>query len=277
MAHNRGADGFISIPNTTSSNHVNGSGVSQTGFDLYRLIQTALKSIAFNINETADTDNTTGLVASPDAITDMAGGLRRRTLSINALFPKASPSWGHRGMITAASHYTAHVDAFTLDLSWLFGETTPLEDPPVSDASYEPGDCSWRGTMVGDVSATVSVPNTNIEAAASLRLKDEDTVDTTFAGTIITNGRTVNVDRKAALQRITQSFVGDGVLTAAGDNKLFDGAIGLPDICEMILQYKSGKTETIDGFLTSLSISVARGQLVTVSGTVQLTGGSVIT
>lgn len=274
MAHLRGSDGFLSVPDTSSAAH---GTVDQTGFDLYRVIQTALKGVSFTVDQTSDTGNISGLVSSPDAISYMSAGLGRSTLSFGAQFPKSSPSWGHRGFVTAASHYTAHIDAFTLGIAWESGETTPLADPPVEYAQYEPGDMSWGGTMVGDVSSSVSVPKTGIEAAANFRLKDEATTDTTFAGTIITNGRSVTVDKQGGLQRISQSFVGDGALTFAGDNMIFDGAVGLPDITELVLKYGTGKTETVPGFLTALNINLARGQITTVSGTIQLTGDSVIT
>lgn len=273
MAHLRGADGFISVPGTSSS--ANGS-VTQTGFDLYNLIQTALKGVAFSIDQKADTGNTTGLTSSSDPDTYMASGLKRSTLSFKGLFPKAAPAYGHRGFVTAASHYTAHLDGWTLSLAWASGETTEFQDPPSDHADYEPGDLSWKGTMVGDVSSSVSVKEVGVEAAALFRLKDETTLDTTFAGTIITDSRGMTVDKQGGLQRLSQSFVGDGPLTAAGDNKLFAGAVGLPDITELVLQYGSGKTETVLGFLTGLNIAVSRGSLTTVTGSIQLTGSPVI-
>lgn len=262
MARARGADGYISVADSNT--------------DLYRIFHTATKPVSFILGGTTEVQPTTGLAASPTVITENAGGLNARTATFECLFPKASPAYGHRGLVTAASHYAAMLHTWTMDIQFQVLPATGFATTPVDNAEWVPGDYSWGGTFVGDVDSTVAVPETNIEAAASFRLKDETTVDTTMAGTIITDGSSHTVQRQGGLQQLSQSYKGDGALTAAGDNMLFNGALAIPDITPVLFTFFSGKTLTQDAFLSRLSINVTRNQITKVSGALQLTGDPTI-
>lgn len=267
MARNRGSEGKIVVPGTSSGS------VVQTGFDLYRIIQTVGKVTQFSVSQAAAVGDISGFESSPVAYRDFASGIKSGTLGFKCLYPSGAPAYGHRGHVSFSPGYTAHLNAFNLALAWEVLETTEFQSgAPLSDSTFEPGDMTWSGSMTGVVSDTTTQVEPGVSGTGTFRLNDETTADNTLAGTIVTENRNPVVNRQGGHQEITQAFKGSGVLTGAGDNKLFDGAIGLSDITEMVLTYNSGKTETVDGFLSALNISVVRGQLIDISGTIQLTG-----
>lgn len=266
MGRNRGSHGKIVVPSTSSG------AVDQSGFALLRIIETVGRVMEFAPNQQSDIANTSGFESSPVAYVENSPGLNGAQLAFKMMYPKTTPAFGHRGLVTFASGYTAHMYAWSLAMQWEALDTTEFAATPIDDKEFESGDHSWAGSMTSVVSDTTVMVEPGVEGAATFRMNDETTVDNTLAGTIVTSGRAVSVNRQGGHQTVTQQFSGDGVLTGAGDNKLFDGAIGVMEMTELVLTYNTGKTETVDGFLSQLNINVTRGALIDVSGTITLSG-----
>lgn len=260
MARNRGSHGNIAVPNTSSG------AVTQTGFMLHNIIQTATKVYAFDLNESVETAREDGLAGGGGVATEMGYGLSQAEIGFRALFPKASPAWGHRGYVTFSSGVVLHLDGFSLDLAWEVLQDTELSDPPPTAHSFMPGDLTGRGSITGGTSSSTAMAQAGANGAATLRVKDESSTDTTFAGTIIMDQRAPSVDKRGGLQVLTQGFVTDGTITGAGDNAIIDGAVGVPEDTEIVLTYNTGRTETVDVFLSSLRVQCQIGQQIQVDG-----------
>lgn len=262
-----GITGLIEVPDTSSGT------VDQTGFDLYNLIETASGPYTFNLNVPQDVFDSTEFGAMAVANTN---GLKAWTATINAKFPKAGAKIGNGGLVTFSSGYAANVRDWNMAVNAAEHDVTVFDGTtPPTWREFLPGLVSWAGAYNAMIDDTTPLVVPGASAAATFKLTEDGTTDRTLAGDVVVSslGATVNVgDRNMA----AYAFAGNGDLTAAGTANIFaSGAVGIPDVTEVIFKATNSRTYTGLCFWTSIGVTVPVDGLIEVTATLRGSGALV--
>lgn len=259
-----GITGLVSVPDE------DGDSASQTGLDLYHLIETGSGPYSFTMQVPQDVFDATEFGATSVA---NAAGLKAWTANISARFPKAGAKIGSGGLVTFASGYAAGVRDWSLTLNAAEHDVTAFDSTtPPEWRAWLPGLVSWSGSYNAHIDGTTPLVVPGASAAATFKLTEDGTTDRTLAGNIVVNSMapTVAVGEKNV---VAYGFAGNGDLTAAGTgNILPSGAIGTPDECEVVFKANSSRTYTGRAFWTSIGITVPVDGLIEVTATLRGTG-----
>lgn len=263
--------------------------------DLYHLIMTGCRPATFTLNDSVDPLDTTGFAASL-ASTTMTPGLIGGTAEITCLFPKTTPLSASSGLVTISGTDLVACHKWNLDISWPVLDITAFGSTAPTNMIYRPGRvCTWKGGFSlrhqNDAAAT-ALPALGAAGSTAgttvFKLIEEGGTDSSFTGSIYRISRSKKADPKTTVD-VDYTFQGTGNITAVGSAApLPAGAIdmpdwdatggepsdGIPDI-SLILQYYTGRTDTVPGFLSSVKIDCQMNQLVKVVATVQLAGAIV--
>ena len=252
-----GLTGLLSAPDTSSG------AVDQTGFDLYRLIETSTDPFSCTINGTGEAFASVGFgTGSVQVAKDQLQGLGAWTGSFTARYPRGAPAVGHQGLATFGSGYTLGMTGWSLTINAeAYDDTAQASTPP-----------TWRDFLAGQITATgsfdCSIDDTtavtlNTAGAATFRMNTETTTDNTLAGNIVITGFSpAVVQGQKNVMRYT--FAVNGNLTSAGDNALFAaGTLATPTMTEIVLRAKGDRDYTGDAFWTSVQIGAQIGSPIT--------------
>ena len=275
---------------STDLNHMLGS-TATTG---------CLRVNRWTYNPESDLIDTTAFGASAITSASNLSGLFNGSFDFEAMYPKivtaasaTTPRLGNSGLITFASSSGKVTYAHEYELNFEFGEEdiTDFIGTPVSVRKFKPLGlvrASGQWTTRHDSAATlpaVTAVNTG-GAAATFKLTEDGTADVAITGSIvIPRGPSFTVDPRTGQIRATYQFTFDGDATAvAGDTLpcVFPaGTIdasdwdtntdNTPDVT-VVGTAVTGQTYTATGFLRSLRIRVAVGQMIEVGGSIRLNG-----
>jgi hypothetical protein len=267
MAHTVGITGLVSVPDTSSDS------VDQTGFDLRHLLGAGTgggRPYQANLSVVVPEFDTTGFAAS---LTSMSyvGGIGSWTGSINMRFPNPTNTTGKCGNVTFANGYALRVNQWSAALAAQSFETTEFGATCPEWLTFVPGLISGTGSYAGGIDDTTAI-SMGASGAATFRLTDESSVDNTLAGSIFYTGinPAFNVGQ---LNTVGHNFRFNGAITSAGDTPLFpSGAIGIPDITEIVVSADGSRDYTGLCFWTGVSITVPVNGLIDVSVSIQGTG-----
>lgn len=267
MAQTRTIEGLISVEDDSTG------AVDQTGFDLHHLFNSGVGAFGATMTESTPSYDSTIWATTPPGSMSKITGMLNRTIAIQAKFPLASPATGKCGLVTFANGYVLHANGFSVNLNAAAYDATEFDAGTCpTSLSYVPGEISGSGSWEGGVSDTTTTGDAGDAGAASFRLTP-DTADNTIAGNIVVTNVNVGGAIGGGLNRITQAFDFNGDVTIAGTNPpLPTGAIGIPDVTELVWRVAGSKTFTVNAFWTSLSFQVSQNALIGVSGTLQCTG-----
>ena len=261
--------GFISAPDTS------GGAVDQTGFDLYRLLNTSTAPFSAGLNITAESFDVTAFASSLVAV-DKIQGLKGFTASFSGRYPRCTPKAGHEGLVTYSNGYTVGCRSWSITVNAGTEDDTALSSTPPEWMDSIPNLISASGTFeaVIDDTTAISLPNTG---AATFRLNTESGDDNTVAGNIGITGVSSTIALGNGRNLVTYTFDFDGNLTFAGDNSLFAaGALTKPDLTEIVIKADNSRTYTGTTHWTSITMGAAIGSPIEVSGSLQGSGALVV-
>jgi hypothetical protein len=268
MAHTVGITGLVTVPDTATG------AIDQTGFDLYKLLGATTGggrpySASLQIsNPEYDITAFAGSLSSMGYI----GGINSWTGTINMRFPNPTVGSGRCGNVTFANGYALRVNQWSAALAAQLFETTEFDTTCPSWATFVPGLISGTGSYAGGIDDATAITLPAPNGAATFRLTDESSVDNTLAGNIFITGAGPNIVVNQ-LNNVSHNFRFNGAITAAGDTPLFpSGAIGKPDITEIVVSADGNRDYTGFCFWTSVSITVPVQGLIDISVGIQGTG-----
>lgn len=248
--------------------------IDQTGYVLYRLIQTSTRPFAWTVNANMPAQDATGFAGTaPIVRTQRGDGLGDWNASATAYFPKAAPLSGHVGAVTFAGGYDTCAEAFTVDFQFDALDATCMNSvsAPVW-REFQPGLGSGTGTYRCKVAADEVPTLVGQTGSATFQLSTGSPANT-IVGSITINSATI-VAQIGDLVMVDYSFTFDGQVTFAGGGSLVAaGNLVEPEITEGNI-WIVNDAEGYNGlmFLTGLSASVAIGSPIEVSISVQGTG-----
>jgi len=260
-----GIEGLLSVADTSTG------AVDQTGFDLHHLINSGVGPYSATLNLAAPALESTEWASTAPLALSHVPDINAATMSFSARFPQGAPKTGAEGLVTFSNGYVLHTDRYTLNLNWSAENGDAFSATPPTARAFVPGVFTGSGSYEGAVDDTTAIVDAGATGSATLRL-DDDTTDNTFAGAILLDAVSPSFVT-GSQSRIANNFTVNGNLTVAGTAPpLPAGALAKPDITEIVLRASGSRTYTMDAFWSSLSFSVAFGQLIDVSGTLQITG-----
>lgn len=272
MTSTTGLTGLLSAPDASSDL------VDQTGFDLYRILNTSTDPFSATINGTGEVFQSTGFDASTTpVVVDQLSGLGGWTASFQARYPRGTPKVGHEGLTTYAAGTVVKSTGWSLNFSCQPHPDTGQAIIPPKWMEFIPGQVSITGGSFDTAIDDAIAPTLNTSGPATFRTNIESGTDNTFSGNIIITGWAPAVAVGSGRNVMRYTFVVDGNMTSAGDKSLFAaGTLTTPDITEIVLRAGGDRKFTGLAFWTSLSIGASIGSPIEVSGSLQGTGELVV-
>jgi len=260
-----GHEALLSVPNTDPSL------VSQTGHVLYRLVETSTRPFSFTVSINEPSFDITGFASpSPAFRSARAGVLKSWTGSFESYYPQATPSIGHLGLVAFTNGTTNRVNSYTLNFVTDTHDITGFNTSGWRD--FRAGLNNGTGTYTCHVPTGTAATMVGQTGTATFTLSPDTAANTIAAPIVITDFQVVaTIGDK---QVITYSFQITDQITSAGTTTLLPaGAFSTPEQTYVEF-FTVASSRSFKGFchLTGLTISVAVGEAVTVSGTVQGTG-----
>lgn len=258
--------------------------------DLNRLLTTALKNASITINQDAeefDVSELSGSGSGAEYIVGLASG----TFDFEGTFPKSAPRVGNSGLVTYASGYAEFVNSWRLQCEYGETDITAFAASAVTARTFMPsGVYNWSGSYTahavsGNAITTVTAANT-AAASATFKITEDGAADPALSGNILATAVRQTI-RKPDIQVCEYTFRGSGDVTETKGSTLpglrvaSTGAWGIPDWdtdgdgvadVQVVITTASSRTITAYAFLRSISIEVAIGQPIRVSGTVRFNG-----
>jgi len=259
-----GIEGLLSVADTSTG------AVDQTGFDLHHLINSGVGPYSATLNLAAPALESTEWASTAPLALSHVPDINAATMSFIARFPQGAPKTGAEGLVTFANGNVLHVDRYTLNINCSVENGDTFSSTPPTARAFVPGVFTAGGSFEGAVDDTTAIAAAGTTGSATFRI-DDDTTDNTFAGAILLDSVSPAIVT-GQQNRVSSNYTVNGNLTVAGTAPpLPTGALAKPDITEIVLRASGSRTYTMDAFWSSLSFSVAFGQLIDVSGTLQIT------
>lgn len=265
MATARGHEGLLSVPDADPSTN------SQLGHMLHHLVNDSTRpfSVSYSVNNPAQQDTGFASVAPiahsfrPDGLADWSG-------SFEAYYPKAAPASGHLGSVTFAGGTVTRIENYTLNLQQEEMDNTGMASTPPTFREYQPGLWQISGTYRARVDSAAGI-TLGTRGAATFRLTTA-VLDNTIAGsiTITSIGKAIAIGSQVF---VDYGFQFEGQATSAGTNTLLPtGTLDEPELTYVTIRSTALRIESGFCFVSGLSVSVAIGQPITVSGTLRGSG-----
>lgn len=258
--------------------------------DLNRLLMTALKNTTITLSEDAEEFEVSELSGSGSGA-EYIVGLASGSFDFEGVYPKSAPRIGNSGLVTYASGYAEFVNSWRLQCEYGETDITAFTGSAVLGRTFMPnGVYNWSGSYTahavsGNAISSVTAANT-AAASATFKITEDGGSDPTLSGNILATAVRQTI-RKPDLQVCEYTFRGSGDITETKGSSLpalrvaSTGAWTVPDWdtdadgdsdVEVVLTTASGRTITAYAFLRSISVEVAIGQPIRVSGSVRFNG-----
>lgn len=254
---------------------------SDTGKDLYWLINTGTDPYSANLTISTESFDTTPFASTAPIATSMIGGLQSWNGSFGARFPAGGAASGHTGFVTFSSGYVTNCRGWSITASAQSFETTAQASTAPTWMTFTPGLYSFTGSYECLVDDTTAI-SAGASGSATFRLSTESSNDNELAGSIIVTGVAV-AGQVGDLWRVTISFVVNGNLTTDGDSSFLEvGTPGTPDalvtpeVTAITIRAAGSRTYAGNAFLTGWTIGSRIGSSIEASVNFQGTGALTI-
>ena len=227
---------------------------------------------AASVTQSADDVNypeaSAGLLTSVDSLRTITG-------TIDGLLP--TPEIGNNGAVAYSDGYAANVQSWSMNINVAAVDTTSFGGSGVSarNRTFIPGNYEWSGTYsaIVDDATGLDEAGEDTAGAATFTLSSGDTL----AGNIYTTqlGLPLTIN---GLAIANYSYRGSGALTAVGTNNIVTAGAGIVLPAAETLTFRFADAAATDGtlavsaFWTSLSVTVAPGEMTRVQVGWQGTG-----
>jgi len=261
----RGHEGLLSVPDADPSSN------NQQDFLLHHLVNTSTRPFAVSWSVTAPSQQITEFASTPPIVhAHRQDLLSDWTATFNAFYPKTTPVSGHLGNVTFSNGTVNKVENFSLNFAQEELDDTGMASTPPVWREFQPGLWTITGSYRGRVDSVGAV-SVGATGAATFRLSD-DTTDNTVAGTIaITSvGKEIRIGQQVM---IDYGFIFTGQATAAGSATLFPaGTLDEPEVTYITMRSVGSRVDSGSCFVSGLSVSVAIGSPIEVTGSLRGTG-----
>jgi hypothetical protein len=266
MASARGHEGLISVPDQDPTEN------NQQDHLLYHLVNTSTRPYGTGFSVNAPSQQTTGFATTAPLIhSNRQDLLSDWTASFTAYYPKTSPVSGHLGDVTFASGSIYKVESYSLNFAQEEMHDTGMASTSPTWREYQPGLWTVTGTMRMRVDSTGTGAVVGARGSATFRLSDDDT-DNTVAGSIALTS--VSKDIRIGQQVFRDvGFIFEGQATSAGTSTMLPaGTLDEPELTYVNIRSTGSRIDSGFCFVSGLSVNVAIGQPIEVSGTLRGSG-----
>lgn len=252
--------------------------VAQTGFVLFRLLETSTRPYAWSVTANMPAQDATGFAGTaPIVRTQRGDGLGDWSATSTAYFPKTAPLSGHVGNVVFAAGTDTCVESYSLDFQYESFDSTCMSVTPPTWRAFQVGLASATGSFRCKVDVTELPTLVGQTGEATFRLTTATTPDNTIVGHITINSANI-VAQIGSLVTVDYSFTFNGQVTFAGgtagaSSLLTAGNLTEPEDTEItmwIVDNSNGYTGRC--FLSGFSASVAIGSPVEIGLSIQGTG-----
>lgn len=265
MATARGHQGLLGVPDADPGTN------NQQDHLLHHLVNESTKpfSVSYTVNSPAQQD--TGFASTVPVVHSFrSDDLKDWSALFEAYYPKAAPVSGHLGNVTFANGTDNKVESYSLTFQQEEFDDTGMAATPPEWRDYQPGLWQINGTYRGRVDSVGAI-TLGTRGAATFRLSTA-----TLDNTIAVNITITSVSK--AIQIGSQVFVDYGFqvedqATSAGTNTLMPaGVLTEPELTYVTIRSVGSRVESGYCFVSGLTVNVAVGQPITVSGTLRGSG-----
>lgn len=262
--------------------------VSVTGSTDLDTLFTAIRDTELNFKQTAQQEDVSG---KGDGYQTLSQGLYEATVDFKGVYPRAAPRFGASGLVTISGSTFFNAQSLRLDFDFGEEDITGMDGTAKAARDFMPsGFPIISGSLTANADSAAAIASVAAVHASGgnvvFKLTEDGAADPSFTGSSVglIGGMNFTTTARGVIKP-SFDFVVSGQLTSVAGSTLAallpagtvdrsdwdTNSDGTADV-SLVIQTAASRTYTGNAFLRSLSVEVAPGQPIMVSGTIRYTG-----